>query len=350
MDTKALQRLQWKVMENVAAAALVPLMRLGDELDLFPALARCGPATAEDFAASAKIDARYALEWLSAMAAAGFVTYDEGNDTFALSEEQAAVFADTDSPALMIGAYDLLTSAVLDEPKVRAIFPTGEGLAWGEHHPCCFRGTARFFKPAYQANLVERWLPAIEGAVAKLEAGGKFGDIGCGHGISTMMIAEAFPEAEVVGYDVHPPSIEAARQLVADAGLAERVRFEVATAKEVAEDGFDILAFFDCLHDMGDPVGAARHANDRLKPDGLVMLIEPFANDRLADNLNVVGQMMYSFSTMACVPGSRAQEVGLGLGAQAGPARLTEVLNQAGFGTVRIADTTATNLVIEARR
>ena len=349
MDTKVLKALQWKVFENVAAAQLVPLMRIGDELGLFTTLAEQGPCDNKHFAEAAAIHPRYSLEWLSAMCAAGYASYDTERGHFFLSEEQAAVFAHEESTALMIGAYDSLAAGVMDEPKIRAAFKTGKGVAWGEHHNCYFRGTARFFKPVYKSNLVQRWLPKIPSLTEKLNAGGSFANVGCGHGVSTMLIAESFPESEVVGFDFHAPSIDEARRLASEAGLADRIRYEVCSAKEY-QGAFDVIAFFDCLHDMGDPVGAAAHALNQLKPNGMLVIIEPFANDKLESNLNVIGQMFYCASTMGCVPASLAQEVGLALGAQAGPARLTMVLQQAGFKQVETVATTATNMVLCATK
>lgn len=349
MDSKTLKALQWKVFENVAAAQLVPLMRIGDELKLFTKLAAHGPCDNASFAKAAGIDARYSLEWLSAMCAAGYASYDTQHAHFYLSQEQAAVFADEDSTALMIGAYDSLAACVMDEPKIRDAFITGKGVAWGEHHNCYFRGTARFFKPVYKSNLVQRWLPKIPALTEKLTAGGSFADVGCGHGVSTMLIAEHFPNATVHGFDFHGPSIDEARRLAAEAGLSSRVSYETSSAKDYQGE-FDVIAFFDCLHDMGDPVGAAEHACKQLKDDGMLVIIEPFANDKLEENFNVIGQMFYCASTMGCVPASLAQEVGLALGAQAGPTRLTMVLQQAGFSKVETVATTATNMVLCATK
>ncbi len=349
MDAKKLKALQWKVFENVAAAQLVPLMRIGDELKLFSRLAAVGPCDNAHFAEAAGIHPRYSLEWLCAMCAAGYASYDSEAGQFFLSPEQAAVFADEDSTSLMIGAYDSLASLVMDEPKVRAAFKTGEGVSWSEHHPCYFRGTARFFKPVYKSNLLSRWLPKIPALTEKLDAGGSFADVGCGHGVSTMLIAQHFPAARVSGFDFHAPSIDEARRLAADAGLGERITYEARSAKDY-EGRFDVISFFDCLHDMGDPVGAAMHAYRQLNDGGLLVLIEPFAGDRLEDNFNVVGQMFYSASTMGCVPASLAQEVGLALGAQAGPSKLSIVLQQAGFRDVQTVATTATNMVLCAHK
>ena len=349
MDTKKLKELQWKVFQNVAAAQLVPLMRIGDELKLFTILADVGPCKNADFAKAAEIDARYSLEWLSAMCAAGYASYDTDEGKFFLSDEQAAVFAQEDSTSLMIGAYDSLAASVMDEPKIRAAFKTGQGVAWGEHHPCYFRGTARFFKPVYKSNLVSRWLPKIPALTEKLCAGGSFADVGCGHGVSTMLIAEHFPASQVHGFDFHGPSIDEAKRLAAEAGLSSRITYETRSAKDY-QGTFDAIAFFDCLHDMGDPVGAAQHAYTQLNDDGLLVIIEPFANDTLEENLNVIGQMFYCASTMGCVPASLAQDVGLALGAQAGPTRLTMVLQQAGFKNVDVVATTATNMVMCATK
>jgi len=319
MDPKQLKALQWKVFENVAAASLVPLMRIGDELKLFSTLTACGPADSATFAQAAGIHARYALEWLSALAAAGYISYDAEKNQFYMTEEQT----------LMIGAYDSLAAGVLDEPKIRAAFKTGEGVAWGEHHNCYFRGTARFFKPTYKGNLIQRWLPKIPQLVSVLESGGSFADVGCGHGISTMLIAENYPKAQVFGFDFHGPSIEEAQNLAQQAGLGNRITYSTKNAKEY-QGPFDSIAFFDCLHDMGDPVGAAAHAYTQLKDDGILVLIEPFASENLKDNLTVVGQMFYCASTTGCVPASLAQEVG--------------------FKSVEIVTTTATNMVLCAKK
>ncbi len=349
LDIDALRKLQWKIMENVAASALIPLMRIGDELGLFATLQATGPATAEVFAQAASIDARYAKEWLLALAAAGYVSIDETADTFRLSAEQAAVWADENSPALMIGAYDLLAGMVANEAVVKEVFPTGAGVAYERAHPCIFQGTARFFKPSYATNLIAKWLPKVEGVVDKLQSGGRFADIGCGFGVSTMMIAEAFPNAEITGFDIHAESIASAEKLAAQAGLSDRIQYHQASSKDYS-GSYDVLAFFDCLHDMGDPLGAAQYAYEHTRDGGVIMLIEPAAQDHPADNMNTIGQMYYSFSTMGCVPTSKSQEVGLALGAQAGPARLCGILEEAGYRDAAVAHKTATNMVISARR
>ena len=349
LDIETMKKLQWKIMENVAASALIPLMRIGDALGLFTTLDTTGPATAEKFAEAAGIDARYAREWLLALSAAGYVSFNSADKQFSLSPEQAAVFADEESPALMIGAYDLLSGMVSNEAVVKDVFPSGAGVAYENSHPCIFQGTARFFKPSYATNLIKKWLPKVDGVVDKLSAGGSFADIGCGFGISTLMVAEAFPDATIAGFDMHAESIESARKLSADAGMAERIHYSQASARAYSGT-YDVLAFFDCLHDMGDPLGAAQYAYEHTCDDGVVMLIEPSAKDDPADNMNTIGQMYYCFSTMGCVPTSKSQEVGLALGAQAGPARLCAILEEAGFHSATVAHKTATNMVISARK
>jgi 2-polyprenyl-3-methyl-5-hydroxy-6-metoxy-1,4-benzoquinol methylase len=285
-------------------------------------------------------------EWLAAQAAAGYVDYDDAAGTFCLNPEQAAVFADDDSPASMAGAFEVLASLWLDEPKVAEAFRHGRGLGWHEHSQCLFRGTERFFRPGYNANLVPAWLPALDGVVAKLERGAKVADVGCGHGASTLIMAKAFPKSQFVGIDFHDASIAKAREHAKGLG---NVRFETARAQDYAGVGFDLITMFDALHDMGDPVGAAMHARETLKHDGTLMLIEPRAGDSLADNLNPVGRIFYAFSTSVCVPASLNQDVGAALGAQAGEKRLTEVVRKGGFSRVRRSAETPFNMVIEAR-
>lgn len=349
LDRGRLRDMQMKIMENVAASALIPLMRIGDELGLFTVLADKGPMDIKSFAAAAEIDARYCEEWVLAMCAAGYCSHNEAIDEFYLSPEQKAVFAYEDSPALMIGAYDLLSGNIHSIEDVREAFKTGGGVDYGRAHPCIFQGTARFFKPSYATNLVTRWLPKVEGAEDVLNGGGSFADIGCGFGISTQMVAESYPNAKVFGFDIHEPSIEAAKRHAAEAGFEGRIDYQAADAKSY-EGSYDILAFFDCLHDMGDPLGAARHAAQHLNDDGTVILIEPSASDERSDNMNTIGQMYYSFSTMGCVPTSKSQEVGLALGAQAGPKKLIGIMNEAGFSRHEIVFKNASNMVIACRK
>lgn len=257
--------------------------------------------------------------------------------------------ADEDSPVYVASAFELISSCYIDEPKITEAFKTGKGVGWHEHHECLFRGTERFFRTSYRASLISEWLPALEGVVAKLDAGAKVADVGCGHGAATIMMADAFPNSQFVGYDYHAASIERAQEAAKEAGERRNIAFEVVSGKDVPDEEFDLVACFDCLHDMGDPTGVARHVRDVMRPDGTFLVVEPFANDELADNLNPVGRMYYSASTMICTPGSLAQEVGAGLGAQAGEARLTAVLKKAGFSQVRKAAQTPFNLVLEAR-
>lgn len=348
-ETSKLDAFMGRMMGELGAAAILPLVRIGDELGLYKSLAE-GPATSSEFAARTGAAERYLREWLSAHAAAGYVEYEPATGRFALNEEQAAVFADDGGPAFLLGAYETIWANAVDAPKVVEAFRTGRGVGWHEHHNCLFSGVERFFRPGYNAHLVTEWLPALDGVVERLEAGGaKVADIGCGHGASTLLMAKAFPKAQFVGFDYHAESIERARTLAQEEGAGANLTFEAASAKGFPGAGYDLVTCFDCLHDMGDPVGAAKHVRETLAPDGRLMLVEPFAGDRLEDNLNPVGRLYYAASTMICTPASLSQEVGLGLGAQAGEARLRDVLGEAGFGQVRRAAQTPFNLILEAR-
>lgn len=304
--------------------------------------------TAAALAARTGTQERLVREWLSGQAAAGYVDYDEATERFYLSPEQELVFADEDSPAFMAGAFEVLSSLWLDEEKVSNAFRSKKGLAWHDHSACLFRGTERFFRPGYNANLISSWLPALDGVVAKLERGAEVADVGCGHGASTILMAKAFPKSGFVGFDYHAPSIERARKAAEEAGVAGNTRFEVATAKTYP-GSYDLVAFFDCLHDMGDPEGASKHVRETLVPDGTWMIVEPFAHDQLSANLNPVGRVYYAASTFVCTPASLSQEVGLGLGAQAGEMRLREVVSSGGFSRFRRAAETPFNMVLEAR-
>ncbi|HKA56748.1 MAG TPA: class I SAM-dependent methyltransferase, partial [Candidatus Binatia bacterium] len=292
---------------------------------------------------------RYVREWLAAQAAGGYVTYDPAAGRYALSEEQAFALADEDSPAFMPGAFQLATAAIKAEPKITEAFRTGVGVGWHEHDPGLFHGTERFFRPGYAANLVSAWVPALEGVEARLRAGARVADVGSGRGASTVLMAQAYPRSTFFGFDYHQPSIERARQAADEAGVSDRVSFAVAKAKDYPGTDYDFVTFFDCLHDMGDPVGAAAHVLETLQKDGTWMIVEPFAHDRVEDNLNPVGRAYYSASTLICTPASLAQEVGLALGAQAGEARLREVVTKGGFARFRRATETLFNLVFEAR-
>jgi SAM-dependent methyltransferase len=323
---------------------------IGDKLGLYRAMADGNPTTSVELAARTGTDERYVREWLSAQAAAGYVEYDAPSDRFTLPEEHALVLADDSAPVFIPGALQVAGSLWKDEATITEAFRTGAGVGWHQHHHDLFHGTERFFRPGYNANLVTAWIPALDGVEAKLQAGARVADVGCGHGASTVILARAYPKSTFVGFDYHEPSIEAARKAAADAGVADRVSFEVATAKDYPGAGYDLVACFDCLHDMGDPVGASRHVRSTLADDGTWLIVEPFANDRLEDNLNPVGRIFYSASTCICTPASKDQEVGLALGAQAGEARMRDVVTAGGFTSFRRATETPFNLVLEARR
>jgi SAM-dependent methyltransferase len=349
VDASKLEQLQGKLMGDVAGAPGVLLAHMGDKLDLYSALAEISPATSAELAENTGMDERYLREWLSANAAAGYVNYEAGTGRFSMSPEQAVIFAAEGHPACMQGFFQSVMSVYFDEPKVTGAFRTGQGLPWSDHNPCLFCGTERFFRPMYAMNLVNSWIPSLEGVREKLEAGARVADIGCGHGSSTIIMAQAFPNSTFHGFDFHAPSIEHAKERARAAGVAANTIFEVVTAKEYPGKRYDLVTIFDALHDMGDPVGAARHIASTLADDGTFMLVEPFAGDGLEENLHPLGQIYYAFSTLVCVPASKSQEVGLGLGAQAGQRRLTEVLNAGGFSRVRRASATPTNLVLEAK-
>jgi SAM-dependent methyltransferase len=349
LDEQKLQELVGKMLGDVAAAMGASLVLLGDKLGLYKRLASDGPLTSADLAARTGTAERYVHEWAAAQAAAGYINYDAASGRFSMSTEQALVLADESGPAFFPGVYEIAAAAIRDEPKLANAFRSGRGVGWHEHDPCLFRGTERFFRPSYAMHLVSEWIPALDGVKEKLERGARVADVGCGHGASVILMAKAFPKSRFFGFDYHEPSILRAREAAQEAGLADRVQFERATAKDYGGT-FDLVAFFDCLHDMGDPVGAATHVKTTLGKDGTWMVVEPFANDRLEDNLNPIGRLFYAASANICVPASLSQEIGLGLGAQAGEARLREVLAGGGFSRVRRATATPFNLVLEARR
>jgi SAM-dependent methyltransferase len=349
IDEKKLEGFVHKVLGDVGATGTAGLAIIGDRLGLYKAMAGAGPLSPAELAAKTGTNERCIREWLSAQAAAEYVDYDPATGRFTLPDEHAAVLADDTSPASMMGGLLGFTAMIKAQEKIVEAFKKDGALGWHEHHPDLFEGTRRLFHPGYMANLVDQWIPALEGVRDKLEQGAKVADVGCGHGASTLIMAKAFPKTTFAGFDVHPPSIDKARDLAAEAGLDGRVNFEVATAKTFPGSDYDLVAFFDCLHDMGDPVGAARYVRKALKPDGAFMLIEPFAGDKLEDNINPVGRVYYNASTMVCTPCSLSQEVGLGLGAQAGEERLRTVLKEAGFTRFRRATETPMNLVLEAR-
>lgn len=349
IDDGKLNTLVGQMLSDLGGASSIAMVRMGDALGLYKLLRDNGPARPADLAKAAKVDPRYLTEWLSNQAASGYLAYDPVCGTFALPPEQAMVFAEEDSPLNMIGAFDLMAAMLDNQPKVEAAFRTGSGVAWGQQAGCLFCAVARFFRPGYHNNLVGSWLPALEGVVAKLEKGAKVADIGCGHGWSTVLMAKAFPNSDFVGYDFHAGSIKEATGHASSHGVTANTRFEVALAKDFAGKDFDLVTCFDCLHDMGDPAGAAVHIRQALKPDGTWMIVEPMAGDSLESNLNAVGRLFYAASTMICVPTSKAQEVGTALGAQAGEARLRDIITGAGFSKVRRATETPFNMVLEAR-
>lgn len=348
INESKLNTLLGKMVTEMGAAAIGPLIIIGDKLGIYKAMEAKGSITSVELAKAAGVNERYLREWLSAHAASGYIEYDDGNETFSLSPEQAFVFSNSDSPVLMTGAYFAISSMYHDVPIMEKAFKSGEGVSWGDHHSCLFCGTEKFFRPSYATNLVQNWLPSLDGVVEKLEKGGKVADVGCGHAASTMMMAKAFPNSEFVGFDFHQGSIDHAILHAKDSGL-DNISFKVATAKDFPGSDYDLVTFFDCLHDMGDPVGASVHVKKSLKPDGTCMIVEPFANDTLKDNINPVSRAFYSFSTLLCTPSSMSQEVGLALGAQAGEKRLRDVALNAGFNHFRRATETPFNLILEAR-
>ena len=349
IDQAKLDEFMGRFVGDLGAAMSAALVVIGDRLGLYRAMADGTPVSAEQLAERTGTDPRYVREWLSNQAAGGYVSYDPAGEAFFLTPEQSLALAQEGSPAFVPGAFQVATALTKDEEKIARAFVDGNGVGWHEHHHDLFAGTERFFRPGYAANLVSAWIPALEGVEAKLQSGAHVADVGCGHGASTILMAQAFPRSSFVGFDYHEASVERARAAARDAGLQDRVRFEVAPAKGYPGDGYDLVAVFDCLHDMGDPVGAAAHVLETLAPDGTWLIVEPYAGDRLEDNLNPVGRVFYGASTLVCTPASRDQEVGLALGAQAGEARLREVVTAGGFTRFRRATETPFNLVLEAR-
>jgi SAM-dependent methyltransferase len=349
VDQAKLDEFMGRVVADMGAALSAALVVIGDRLGLYRAMADGDPVSADELAGRTGADPRYVREWLSNQAASGYVGYDPQAEEFFLTPEQSFALAQEGSPAFVPGAFQVATAAIKDEEKITRAFIGHHGVGWHEHHHDLFAGTERFFRPGYAANLMSSWIPALEGVQAKLEAGARVADVGCGHGASTVLMAEAYPRSEFVGFDYHEASIEHARTSAASAGLEGRVRFDVASAKQYPGEGYDLVCMFDCLHDMGDPVGAAAHVLGTLADDGTWLIVEPYAGDRLQDNLNPVGRVYYAASTLVCTPASRDQEVGLALGAQAGEARLREVALDGGFTRFRRATETPFNLVLEAR-
>ena len=349
IDEAKLEAFMGQAVSDMGAIISAPLMLIGEKLGLYKAMAHAGPLSSQEVAERSRAAERYVREWLGNQAAGGYVTYDPESDRYTLPDEHALALADEDSPFYILGVYDSIASLYADEDQIIEAFRSGEGMGWHEHDHRLFRGTERFFRPGYRAHLVAEWIPALDGVQEKLERGAKVADVGCGHGASTIIMAEAFPNSEFFGFDYHAPSIERAHEAAKEAGVDDRTTFATDAAKEYPGHGYDLVCVFDCLHDMGDPAGASRHVLETLDSDGTWMVVEPFANDRVEENLNPVGRIFYGASTVICTPASLSQEVGLALGAQAGEARLTEVLKQGGFTRVRRATETPFNLILEAR-
>jgi SAM-dependent methyltransferase len=349
VDMDKVMQFVFKAIDEAGATLNTSLVVMGDRLGLYQALAGAGPLTPAELAERTSTSERYVREWLNAQAAGEYVEYDPDSGRYTLPAAQAIALTDESSPAYLPGLFQTALGAVIDSPKITDAAKTGEGFGWHAHNHEVFDGCERFFRPGYNANLISTWLPALDGVVPKLERGAKVADVGCGHGASTVLMAQAFPASKFVGSDYHEGSIITARQRAADAGLSDRVSFEVASASTYPGRGYDLVTMFDCLHDMGDPVGAARHVRQSLAADGTWMIVEPAAGDRVEDNLNPVGRAFYCFSTLLCTPASLSQDVGLALGAQAGESRIRDVVTTAGLSRFRRASETPVNVVFEAR-
>jgi SAM-dependent methyltransferase len=349
VDSDKLNSLLGQAVQDMGAALHATLIVIGDKLGLYRAMADGEPVTSAELAESTGTSERYVREWLNANAASKYIEYDPETQRYHMTPEQAFILGMDDTPVHLPGYFHMVASCMKDEEKLTDVFRTGKGFGWHEHEKGLFEGCERFFRPNYLANLTSSWIPALDGVEDKLKRGAKVADVGCGHGASTILMAKAYPRSEFKGFDYHDASIEHAREAAKKAGVADRVTFEVAPSKRFPGKNYDFVAFFDCLHDMGDPIGAAKHVADALAPDGTWMIVEPFAGDDVSANLNPVGRIYYSASTVICVPASRSQEVGLGLGAQAGEPRIREVVTAGGFKRFRRATETPFNLVFEAR-
>jgi SAM-dependent methyltransferase len=350
IDTAKFEAFMRQVETDMGAIISAPLMALGDRLGLYKAMARMGPMTSQELADKAGVAERSVREWMRNQAAGGYISYDPKSDRYTLPDEHAIALADENSPSYVLGIFDSIAALYAKEPEIEEAFRTGNGMGWHEHDHRLFLGTERFFRPGYRAHLVPEWIPALDGVQEKLERGARVADVGCGHGASTIIMAEAFPNSTFFGFDYHDGSIEQARKRAHEANLENQITFEVASAKTFPGENYDLVCVFDCLHDMGDPAGAARHIYETLADDGTWMIVEPYAKDTVEENMNPVGRVFYGASTVICTPASLAQEVGLALGAQAGEAQLTYVIKEGGFSVVRRATETPYNLVLEAKR
>jgi 2-polyprenyl-3-methyl-5-hydroxy-6-metoxy-1,4-benzoquinol methylase len=349
VDTDKLMQFVFRAVDEVGATLNSALVVIGDKLGLYRALGHNGGLSPAELAEQTGTAERYVREWLNAQAAGGYVAYDADTGRYTLPPEQKVALTDSDSPAYLPGFFQIALGSVIDSPKILEAARSGAGVGWHEHVHDVHEGCERFFRPGYNAHLISEWLPSLDGVVEKLERGALVADVGCGHGASTILMAQAFPNSTFVGSDYHQGSIETARARAQEAGVADRVRFEIEPAAAYGGTGYDLVTMFDCLHDMGDPIGAARHVRGTLKADGTWMIVEPHAGDRVEDNLNPVGRAYYAFSTLLCTPASLSQEVGLALGAQAGEARIRDVVQAGGLTRFRRVAETPFNLVFEAR-
>jgi ubiquinone/menaquinone biosynthesis C-methylase UbiE len=349
IDMNKTEEFAGQVVTDIAATFSGVMTNIGHKLGLYKAMAGAGPMTAASLAEATGTHERYIREWLNNQVAGQYVMFDGTTDLYELPNEHVPVLADEDSPFFLVPALDVASSLWLDEGKVTDVFKTGKGIAWSEHHHRLFCGSEALFRPGYKAHLSASWIASLDGVEDKLKTGAKVADVGCGHGASTIVLAQQYPNSTFVGIDSHAESVEIAQRRSAEAGVLGNTKFVVAKAKQYAENEFDLICFMDCLHDMGDPVGAADHARSALKDDGSVLLVEPSANDRLENNINPVSRLYYAASTAVCTPCSLSQEVGLALGAQAGEKRLSEVMEEAGFATTRRAAETPFNIVFDVR-
>jgi SAM-dependent methyltransferase len=349
VDMDKLMQFVFRAVDEVGATLNTALVVMGDRLGLYRDMAAAGPSSPAEIAERTGTAERYIREWLNAQAAGGYVTYDPDSGRYTLPPEQAMALTVPDCPAYLPGFFQIALGSMIDSPKIVDVVKTGAGFGWGDHVHDVHEGCERFFRTGYNAHLVSEWLPALDGVIGKLEAGARVADVGCGHGASTVLMAQAFPKSSFTGSDNHDGSIDAARRAGQDAGVTDRATFETASSGAYSGTDYDLVTMFDCLHDMGDPVGAARHVLGTLKPDGTWMIVEPFAGDRVEDNLNPVGRAFYGFSTLLCTPSSLSQDVGLALGAQAGEARIADVVKSAGFTRFRRVAQTPFNIVYEAR-